>query len=121
MKAHIIENGVVVNTVLVDSLDALPGVTLVEAKSGSIGWLYDGQTFTDPNPSSSDIVTPLAQDMRFERDKRLSETVDKLNAARWSAMTQAQQTAWSEYRQALLDITLQPGFPKQIQWPNKPE
>lgn len=48
MRAHVIENGVVVNTIEVDSLDFMPG--LVEATEGSIGWLYDGQTFTDPNP-----------------------------------------------------------------------
>ena len=49
MKAHIIENGVVVNTIEVSSLDFLPN--LVEATEGSIGWLYDGQTFTNPNPA----------------------------------------------------------------------
>jgi hypothetical protein len=48
MKAHIIENGIVVNTIEVDSLDVMPG--LVEATEGSIGWEYDGQTFTNPNP-----------------------------------------------------------------------
>jgi hypothetical protein len=48
MRAHIIENGVVVNTIEVDSLNFMPG--LVEANEGSIGWLFDGQTFTNPNP-----------------------------------------------------------------------
>jgi hypothetical protein len=49
MKAHIIENGVVVNTIEVDSLDFMPN--LVEATEGSIGWLYDGQTLTNPAPA----------------------------------------------------------------------
>ena len=48
MKAHVIESGKVVNTIEVDSLDFMPG--LVEATEGSIGWEYDGQTFTNPNP-----------------------------------------------------------------------
>jgi len=48
MNAHIIENGVVVNTIVVDSLDFMPN--LVEATEGSIGWLYNGSTFTNPNP-----------------------------------------------------------------------
>lgn len=48
MKAHVIENGVVVNTIQVESLNFMPN--LVEATEGSIGWLYDGQTFTNPNP-----------------------------------------------------------------------
>ena len=46
MRAHVIENGVVVNTIEVESLDFLPN--LVEATEGSIGWLYDGQAFRPP-------------------------------------------------------------------------
>lgn len=48
MKAHVIENGMVVNTIEVDSLDFMPN--LVAATQGGVGWLYDGQTFTDPTP-----------------------------------------------------------------------
>lgn len=46
MRAHVIENGVVVNTIEVESLDFLPN--LVEATEGSIGWLYDGEVFSPP-------------------------------------------------------------------------
>jgi len=121
MKAHIIENGVVVNTILVDSLDALHGVTLVEAVEGSIGYLYDGVTFIDPDTSKYDIIAQLAKDMRFERDNKLKNTVDTLNAARWASMTSVKQNEWSQYRQALLDITTQSGFPKEVQWPPIPD
>lgn len=120
MKAHIIENGVVVNTILVDSLDALPGVTLVDATEGSIGYLYDGSTFTDPDPSRGDIVAQLSKDMRYKRDSLLKETVDTLNGARWSLMTITQQAAWTAYRQELLDVPAQEGFPKTIIWPDAP-
>lgn len=42
MKAHIITDGKVSNTIIVDSLDFMPN--LVEATAGSIGWDYiDGQ------------------------------------------------------------------------------
>ena len=51
MKAHIIENGTVINTIEVESLDFMPN--LVEATVGGIGWLYDGQSFTDPNPPNT--------------------------------------------------------------------
>lgn len=121
MKAHIIENGVVVNTILVDSLDALHGVTLVEAVEGSIGYLYDGVTFIDPDPSKNDIVAQLAKDIRVERDNILKNTVDTLNAARWASMASVKQDEWSQYRQALLDITAQSGFPKEVQWPTIPD
>jgi len=121
MKAHIIENGVVVNTILVDSLNALPNVTLVEATEGSIGWLFDGSVFTNPNAEiEADIITPLAKEMRKKRDLLLKEAVDSLNGARWSLMTSTQQTAWIAYRQALLDVPAQEGFPKTITWPDAP-
>lgn len=53
MRAHIIENGIVINTIEVESLDFMPG--LVEAAEGSIGDLYvDGQ-FVKPQPPAPNI------------------------------------------------------------------
>ncbi|MHB0763187.1 hypothetical protein ACYCFC_02120 [Stutzerimonas sp. NM35] len=53
MRAHIIENGVITNTIEVESLDFMPG--LVEATEGSIGDLYiDGQ-FVKPQPPAPNI------------------------------------------------------------------
>lgn len=47
MRAHVVENGVVTNTVEVASLDFLPG--LVDASlGGGIGWVWDGQSFAPP-------------------------------------------------------------------------
>jgi hypothetical protein len=37
MRAHQIENGIVVNTIIVESLDSMPGLTLIEATTGGIG------------------------------------------------------------------------------------
>lgn len=58
------------------------------------------------------------------RDKRamlLNNTVDKINAVRWAAMTEDERTSWDEYRTALLDITLQEGFPFNVIWPAVPQ
>jgi hypothetical protein len=52
MKAHIIENGVVVNTIVVDDLNVLPNLISIE-NGGSIGDLWDGNTFTTPEPAST--------------------------------------------------------------------
>lgn len=50
MRAHVIENGVVVNTIVVDSLDALPG--LIEEVDGvEIGWSYVDGEFVDLRPA----------------------------------------------------------------------
>jgi len=46
MKAHVVENNIVVNTIVVDSLDALPN--LVPAEEGSIGDSYVDGKFTKP-------------------------------------------------------------------------
>ena len=47
MNAHVIENGVVVNTIFVDSLDCMPN--LIDASiGGSSGDSWDGQIFTHP-------------------------------------------------------------------------
>lgn len=68
MRAHIIENGVVVNTIIVDSFDVLPNL-IDAANGGEIGDLWDGQTFTKPavpevitssTPSKADLLAQLA-------------------------------------------------------------
>jgi len=119
MKAHVIENGIVVNTILVESLDFLPN--LVEATEGSIGWLFVEGKFINPNAEKdNDILTPLAREVRDQRDKLLKEQVDAINPIRWNLMSSEQQAAWQSYRQQLLDVPQQSGFPRNITWPAKP-
>jgi hypothetical protein len=49
MRAHVIEDGVVTNTIIVDSLDFMPN--LIDASlGGTIGDLWDGHVFTKPDP-----------------------------------------------------------------------
>lgn len=40
--------------------------------------------------------------------------------SRQATMSDAQKTAWANYRQALRDLTKQPGFPWDPEWPTKP-
>lgn len=76
MKAHVIENGIVVNTILVDSLDFMPN--LVEATEGSIGWLFDGQIYTNPNPPV--VVEPLPTPTKEELLAQLQALTAKIEA-----------------------------------------
>ena len=51
-----------------------------------------------------------------------SQRTDKLKDSDWTQVADApvNQAAWATYRQALRDITAQPGFPWDTQWPDAP-
>ena len=61
--------------------------------------------------------------VRASRNEILVADVDPIvsNSLRWNDMTDAKRTEWTNYRQALLDIPEQSGFPNDITWPTKPE
>lgn len=59
MRAHVIENGVVADTIRVAALDQFPGKTLIDADvhGGSKGWLWNGSVLSAPEPPA----LPLAE------------------------------------------------------------
>lgn len=63
-----------------------------------------------------------ARNARSDRRAILVDVVDPVvtNPLRWDALTETQQTEITTYRQALLDITDQAGFPSNISWPTQP-
>lgn len=61
---------------------------------------------------------PTAEQIRSDRDSRLARC-DWTQLAD-TALTSAQKTAWKTYRQALRDVTEQPGFPESVEWPVAP-
>ena len=56
-----------------------------------------------------------------KRNQLLADGPDRVNPMWWASMSAADQTAVTEYRQALLDITQQPGYPLEITWPDLPD
>lgn len=56
MKAHVIENGKVVNTIIVESLNELPN--LVSGVIGGIGWSYADGTLTPPVAPTAEVRVP---------------------------------------------------------------
>lgn len=70
-----------------------------------------------------DIDAEAAAEARFQRDQLLTTSVDPVvtNPLRWAALGAEQQQALAVYRQALLDVPAQPGFPHEIAWPSPPE
>lgn len=109
MKAHIIKDGVVINTVEVNSLNDLPD--LVKATEGGIGWHYSDGVFTNPNHVEIDKSVSV----RMLRDGMLS-------SSDWTQVADApvDKAAWATYRQALRDIPSQAGFPNEVTWPVEP-
>lgn len=110
MKAHLIADGKVVNTLEVDSLDFMPN--LVEAAEGGIGWSYADGAFTPPADNKTD--EEKAELMRFERNTLLKDT------DHYALSDVTMSDAMKTYRQALRDVPQQSGFPSSITWPDKP-
>jgi len=110
VKAHVIENGIVTNTIEVDSLDFMPN--LVEATEGGIGWAYADGVFTPPMDTSTD--EEKAESIRGTRNSLLAATD-------WTASTDLTMSAeMTTYRQALRDVPQQDAFPNEIDWPTEP-
>lgn len=61
MRAHQIKDGLVVNTIVVDSLDVLPD--LVEATEGGIGWSYSNGVFIAPVEVEPTITSPTKEEL----------------------------------------------------------
>lgn len=72
----------------------------------------------DENTVSVDIEN-LANEARSKREVLLFATDWMFTLTDRPEPANAQ--AWRDYRQALRDISQQPGFPENIQWPTKPE
>lgn len=95
------------------------GTRRVPLKPGE-GYAYDGDSWIPPSQQWLD--EKAAREVRLLRDFKLRSEVDPVvsNPLRWGDMTEAQRTAWANYRRALLDITSQSGFPHNVVWPTKP-
>ena len=73
-------------------------------------------------PTQAELDEAAARAVRGERDMRLATEVDPIagNALRWAALSAEEQAAWAVYRQALLDVPEQAGFPDNVTWPERP-
>lgn len=67
-------------------------------------------------------IAPTETAVRQERDNRLRNEVDPIasNFLMWEDLTVSKQNEWKQYRQNLLDIPQQTGFPTSVTWPTKP-
>lgn len=74
-------------------------------------------------PTSEEIIAEQAAMARGTRQEILQSFVDPYvtNNLRWQSMTDAQRQTISDYRQQLLDITEQTGWPQNVEWPTPPD
>jgi hypothetical protein len=68
-----------------------------------------------------ELITPVVteQSIRSARDLLLTD-IDRVNPVWYDSLTTQQQAELIEYRQALLDVPQQTGFPQAVVWPTKP-
>jgi hypothetical protein len=55
-----------------------------------------------------------------QQRNNLLDAVDRVNPIRYAGLTTEQQSELAAYRQALLDVPQQMGFPTETSWPAKP-
>ena len=72
-------------------------------------------------PTQEVLTAYLSESVRAVRDERLMD-LDAIvtHPLRWAALDADTQAAWAAYRQALLDVPQQAGFPNNVTWPEKP-
>jgi hypothetical protein len=89
------------------------------------GWFESGQyrVVNDQVQKIEDtgnIKSDRADILRATRDQCLGQ-VDRVNPVWYATLSPQQQQDLATYRQALLDIPQQPGWPIDVIWPIKPD
>lgn len=92
------------------------GLTLAPRHDGQVGWKLIN--------SEWDYIAPIidyAGKARRTRNILLRKYIDTMNPIRWDSFSQEKKQQWIQYRQNLLDIPQQSGFPNNIIWPTMPD
>ena len=81
----------------------------------------EGKWYTKYSVADMDAGAIAAKDTEQAKAMR-SQRTDKLKDSDWTQVADApvDKAAWATYRQALRDITAQPGFPWTVTWPDAP-
>lgn len=110
-------------------LQARPGVGLVEGAFHPSEFYWDGTAMVPipPKPSEFHVWDATQRqwtvDLAMAAEVQLRERNARLRACDWTQVVDidtATQEAWQPYRQALRDITSQPGYPLTVDWPTPP-
>jgi hypothetical protein len=78
----------------------------------------DVAEYVAPTQAELDVISAVS--VRSARDSKLSDTdVAVSNPLRFAAMSSEKQAEWAAYRQLLLDVPQQSGFPSTVVWPTE--
>lgn len=102
------------------AIDLPEGTIEISLKPSELHTLEDGEWVP---PTQEQLDSKKADEVRAERNSKLKFEVDPIvtNPLRWPELTEQEQESVKTYRQTLLDITEQSGFPHDVQWPEKIE
>lgn len=84
-------------------------------------WVETWQISELSDIEKEQVKAEKEQEVRATRDGFLLSKVDSISHIRWSVMADEQKEAVLAYRQALLDVPQQEGFPWEVSWPEPPE
>jgi hypothetical protein len=94
------------------------GATYIEGKWDHKQYkIVNGEPVARTEPIAP--LIPLDTQTRLQRNGLLSD-IDRVNPIWYNSLTTEQQTSLAVYRQALLDVPAQSGFPANVTWPSKP-
>jgi len=85
--------------------------------------LIGNNFLTYVEPTQEELNLETTKIIRMQRDFLLMSEVDPIitNNLRWEDMDTQKQNEWQQYRQELLDVPAQEGFPDNVVWPTKIE
>ena len=96
----------------------IPTTTVVEKSTDpssdtvKYDWKYDTKSWIVNVQATAELI-------RSQRSSLLY-AIDRINPVWYNSLSAEQQTQLAQYRQLLLDVPQQAGFPTQIEWPTKP-
>lgn len=88
--------------------------------------IFAGCLAGDHGPIADYVPPPLPSTEQLASEVRVKRNA-ALTASDWTqlpdaqaAMSESMRLAWAAYRQALRDVSNQPGFPQTVEWPVTP-
>lgn len=127
--------GIIFGVISVNSAEELPidsPYYYVEGSYDGSEYYFDGDTPVEipPKPNDFSIFDYTSKEWVPDTYRASREVLQKrqklLVASDWTQLpngplTAEKQQAWATYRQALRDITAQPGYPTNVEWPTAPQ